>query len=249
MRKRRKDFKNRTGEKCITKQGYEVEIIEYFDAQNSTVRFSNGVILYNIRYRNIISIENPYHPTLCGVGYLGEGKYSSRLNGIKTNYYSAWASMIGRSYDEKTQKIHPTYIGCSVDERWHNFQNYAKWYEENLRDGFEVDKDILFKGNKIYSPKTCCFVPTEINNLFVKSNKQRIDLPIGVVKSGKKFRAIIRKGVDNIDLGTYKFIQEAFNAYKIAKEFWIKEVADEWKDRIELDVYEAMYNWTIEITD
>ena len=72
---------------------------------------------------------------------------------------------------------------------------------------------------------------------------------MGVRKSGVKFCSLVRKGKEDLYLGTYNTEVEAFEAYKIAKEIYIKEKANEWKDRVDKKVYEAMYNWVVEITD
>ena len=119
----------------------------------------------------------------------------------------------------------------------------------------EIDKDILCKGNKIYSPQTCIIVPQRINKLFTKSNKLRGDLPIGVYynKQNKKYRSQISK-IENgkkqrVYLGLYNTPQEAFESYKKAKENYIKQVADEYKLYIPKELYDAMYDYRVEITD
>ena len=50
-------------------------------------------------------------------------------------------------------------------------------------------------------------------------------------------------------LGLFKTEIEAFNAYKKAKEAFVKEQADEWKGKIDDRAYEALMNYTVEITD
>jgi hypothetical protein len=111
---------------------------------------------------------------ICGVGYLGEGEYKSRENGSKTRAYSMWYSMIRRcySYRNETGKGESSYYNCEVCEEWHNFQNFAKWFNENYYEVhgelMTLDKDILVHNNKIYSPQTCLIVPNSINCLFIK---------------------------------------------------------------------------------
>lgn len=112
-------------------------------------------------------IKYPYHKSVYGVGYYGHGKYSARTNSEKTEEYIKWFSMFVRCYDEKYQEKQPTYIGCSVSEDFHNFQNFAEWYNRNKYEcnyPLELDKDFLYEGNKVYSPSTCCLIPKEINN-------------------------------------------------------------------------------------
>ena len=116
--------------------------------------------------------------------------------------------------------------------------------------GWELDKDILIKGNKVYSPETCCFVPQEINCLFTNCKSVRGKYPIGVTKTvNGKYKARINKNGDRIDLGLFDTPEEAFQVYKIAKELHIKEVADKWRGQITEPCYEAMYAYEVEITD
>ena len=112
-----------------------------------------------------------------------------------------------------------------------------------------MDKDILIKGNKIYSPETCCFIPQEINTIFGNREKSRGKYPIGVRLSGKKYHARLFKNKKYYHLGTFDTPEEAFQAYKVAKEVYIKEVADKWRKKIIDKVYQAMINFQINITD
>ena len=168
--------------------------------------------------------------------------------------------MLIRCYEPYTINKYPTYIEVIVCKEWHNFQNFAKWYEENYyeigKGKMHLDKDILFKGCKIYSPKTCIFVPERINYLFIKSNAIRGEYPIGVswYKTSNKFRVqckILDKENNRkvIHLGYYTTSEEAFLAYKVFKENYIKQVADEYKKLIPQKLYEAMYKYEVEIND
>jgi len=244
-------FIDRTGEKHITNEGYEIEIIECFGRQNCTIRFECGFVLKYRHYKEIKNgnIKNPYHKSVHGVGCIGVGPYKKATH-IKS--YKTWSGMLERCYCEKSLFVRPTYIGCSVDERWHDFQNFSKWFEENYIEGYQLDKDILFKGNKIYGPDTCDFVPHKINSLFVRQSKNRGDLPIGVTyqKNNKNFTVYVNKANNSrVCYRGIKTSDEAFLCYKEEKEQYIKEVADEWKDRISHKIYVAMYNYPVEITD
>ena len=245
------EIKDRIGEKYTTNEGYEVEILEYFKWDNCTIRFKNGTIVKNVQYSNIKTgkIKNPYHPSVYGVGYIGVYKYSKKAY---LKIYATWSSMLQRCYDHEYQKRQPSYKECSVEKSWHNFQNYAKWYEENYKlymKRWQLDKDVLVKGNKIYSPENCCFVPSEVNCLFTKSNSRRGKLPIGVCMEGNNFLAQININGEILRLKTFKTPEKAFQAYKVAKEARIKEMADKWRGKIAEKVYQAMYNYTVEITD
>lgn len=251
-----KKYNGRIGEKHITNEGYEVEIIEYISAVKCKIKFiKSGHIKSNIKYSDLKKgkVKNPYHPSVYGIGYFGVGKYSSQKNGKHTNHYKTWTSILERCYSLRFKDNSSTYLGCSVAEDWYNFQNFAEWYEKNYNSntmqGWHLDKDILFKGNKIYSPETCCFVPASINILFVRGESHRGKYLIGVYKNRNNYTAYIHRGGRKVTMGTYEVEKEAFEVYKAAKEVYIKEEADKWKDKITLKVYEAMINYQVEIAD
>ena len=116
----------------------------------------------------------------------------------------------------------------------------------------DLDKDILIKGNKVYGPDTCIFVPQRINNLFTKSDKLRGEFPIGVYKRHNKYEAQCNCGKSkNKHLGRFDNAEDAFNAYKEFKENLIKEVANEYYNNnlIPFELYNAMYNYEVDIDD
>lgn len=115
----------------------------------------------------------------------------------------------------------------------------------------DLDKDILFKGNKVYSPETCVFVPHTINVLFLNSKKSRGDLPVGVSYSerDKKYRAEMSFMGRQIKLGTFDTAEDAFARYKEYKEDFIQDLAEQYRDEIPNKVYEAMMGWKIEVDD
>lgn len=179
-----------------------------------------------------------------------------RYIGIKTrsDVYNSWYSMLRRCYCKTSLEKDIQYKGINVVDEWLDFQNFVDWYYVNFNpdfmQGWQLDKDILVKGNKIYSPETCCFVPQEINKLFTKRQNKRGDYPIGVSKRGTNtYRAQISKMGHRFKLGNYTTPEEAFQVYKTAKEDYIKEVAEKWRDYITDEVYQAMYNYKVEITD
>lgn len=191
---------------------------------------------------------------------MGEGKYKPTNNNKYTKQYSYWKHMLRRCYSNEYLTKEPTYLDKIVCKEWHNFQTFAKWFDENYYEiegqRMQLDKDILNKGNKIYSPQTCIFVPQRINNLFVKRDSKRGRYPIGVYldKYTNRFKAHI--SIEHEDgskrqkhLGRFNTPEEAFEVYKIEKEKYIKEVAEEYKDKIPKELYDAMYKYEVEITD
>lgn len=240
------------GKEFITTEGYKAIILEYDGFYKSKILLSDGTILKNIALDKLRkgNIKNPYHITAFGVGFFGVGNYKSSCNKKTTKNYLTWKTMMQRCYDKKYQEKQPSYIDCNILKEWHNFQNFAKWFEDNYTEDFCLDKDILIKGNKIYSSETCCFVPQEINALFTKCDSVRGDYPIGVrLRKSSRYQARLSKNGRRVNLGTFDTPEEAFQAYKTAKELYIKEVADKWKDQITEQTYKAMYNYVVEITD
>ena len=167
--------------------------------------------------------------------------------------------MLERCYDPKYQEKYPTYKDCIVEEYLLNFQHMCEWLEENYyeipSEVMCLDKDILCKGNKVYSRETCIFVPERINSLFVKRDNGRGDCPIGVdpTLSGS-YQARCNNGYGKqIYLGSYLTKEEAFRVYKQYKEKLIKKTIDSYEGKIPEPHYsrlrEAMYNYKVEIDD
>lgn len=181
-----------------------------------------------------------------GVAYNSKGKYKTRVNGKMTKSYGAWRSMIGRCYDPKSHVRRPTYIECFVAEEWLDYQVFGEWFENQEYSDCEyhLDKDILIPGNNVYGPETCAFTPMEINQLF--GDKPRGEYPIGVtVGYSGKFLAGVKINSKQKHLGTFDTVQEAYTAYRVAKEANVKEVAEYWKDKIDSRVYEALTKWEL----
>ena len=161
-------------------------------------------------------ITNPYSPSVFNIGYLGLGKYPVRVDGTKTKEYNTWKGMLGRCYDNNTQERQPTYKDCTVDSRWHNFQNfcediqtlegYKEWKENKIPHAWALDKDIKVEGNKIYSKDTCMFV-TANDNVLKASLKEETYLAENIVTGEKIIFKNIRKFSrehNNIDRGYIK---------------------------------------------
>ena len=86
----------------------------------------------------------------------------------------------------------------------------------------------------------------------VKSTASRGKHLIGVSwhKTRKAFEARVSKNKGKQEfLGYFKTELEAFNAYKTAKETFVKEQANKWRGKIDERAYNALMNYTVEITD
>ena len=246
--------RDRTGEKNYNNFGSEMIITEYRKYKDIDIYFPEYKWTSRHKtYQNFIrgTVKCPYDKNIFGVGYIGEGPYKTKNGNTPTKIYYTWKHMIERCYDNMCQIKKPTYKDCSVCNEWHNFQNFAEWYDNNYYEipgeMMSIDKDILIKGNKVYGPDTCIFVPQCINMLFVHHNKNN-GLPIGVQfdKKTKKYIARCNTKNGNHNLGNYDTQEEAFNAYKNFKEEYIKQIADEYKNYIPEILYNIMHEYEIE---
>ena len=159
-------------------------------------------------------MKDKFKPSVCGVGFVGEGAHKST-----DKAYRIWHHMLGRCYDTEHQKLNPSYIGCAVSEDWHNLQVFGDWFVLNYIDGFQLDKDILKQGNKVYSSDTCIFVSRQINSLFIDRKEGRGKYKLGVCwsKTGKKFLSHCRAHGRLVYLGCYTSEHKAHEAYKVFK--------------------------------
>ena len=162
--------------------------------------------------------------------------------------------MIGICYNEKFHQRQPTYEGCTVSDEFKDYSKWREWYDKYpyKQDDWQIDKDLLIKGNQVYSENTCIFIPREINQVLTKSTASRGEHLIGVSwsKTNKAFVATVRKNKGKPEhLGYFKTEVEAFNAYKQAKEAYLKEPADKYKDMLDPRAYEVLYDYTVDIDD
>jgi len=235
-----------------------MEIIIYNGALDIDVKFLDETIRHKLTYQQFRNgtIINPMYPTVCGKGFLGIGTYNIYTKERKIRKcYQHWHSMIHRCYNDNYNKKEPTYKEITVCDEWHNYQNFADWYDKNYyevpNEKMQLDKDILYKGNKVYSPNTCVFVPQTINNLFTKRQNFRGEYPIGVTysKRDNKFLAQITYDNKTNTIGCFYSSTDAFYSYKKVKEKHIKDVANKYKQYIPEKLYKAMINYMVEISD
>lgn len=190
-----------------------------------------------------------------GVGFNDKTRPSKIAGLNKPTYeYSIWKKMLGRCYDEKFHEKQKTYSSCSVSENFKSYSYFYDWCQNQIGFGIEdwqLDKDIVKKGNKTYSEDFCVFVPREINTILNNSKGARGEFPIGVHFDSftGRLKSVIRINGRSVNLGRFDDPILAFKAYKIAKEQHIKKVANKWRGLIDNRVYEALMNYTIDIAD
>ncbi|MFQ9297921.1 MAG: AP2 domain-containing protein [Clostridia bacterium] len=253
---------DRTGERGINNFGSEMVIINYRKAIDIDIYFPEyNYVIKNKTYSDFKNgeIKCPYDRRVFGVGCVGEGKYKVLENGKATRVYSTWHCMLRRCYDKEFHKKNPTYKDCTVYKEWHNFQNFGKWYDNNYYEiegeKMCLDKDILVKHNKVYSPETCIFVPERINTLFIKCDKSRGDSVIGTSPKDGKYQVSCNlinpvTGESKKEyLGFYDTQEKGFETYKYYKEKNIKEVAEYFKRYIPIELYQVLYSYEVEIDD
>ena len=248
--------KDCVGKVCKSKSSGDFKLLKYNDSKNVEIqflktRFVTVATLDNIRNGKV---KDPYLPSVYGVGIVGN-KYLISEGCRGTKEYVLWKDVLRRCYSDDFKKKQPTYKACEVSDKFKSYEYFYEWCHSKIGfgvDGFEIEKDLLIKGNKVYSESTCVFLPAEINMVLVKCTASRGEHLIGVSwhNTKKAFVARVRKSKGKQEhLGYFKTELEAFNAYKQAKESFIKEQANKWKSQIDDRAYEALMNYTVEITD
>ena len=186
-----------------------------------------------------------------GVG-INDRKYTTTVDGKIRKEYELWTGMLNRCYSENYHKKNPTYLGCTVSDNFKHYTYFFEWCQLQIGFGicdYNLDKDLLYKGNKEYNENSCIFLPTLLNNLFVKRQLDRGTFPIGVSKDGKNYRAQCSYNGIRKNIGTFTTPELAFNAYKAFKEAHIKELAEKYKDTIDSRAYLALMNYEVSIDD
>ena len=253
----------RLNQQKLNNQGCLMKVVEYKSHNDIIVEFED-----NYHYRKHAqwtsfingSIKNPYYPSVYNVGITG-AKYPLIDDvGKDKKEYKLWSSMIHRSHLLKYNENFPTYKDIICCKEWLLYENFYEWLhsQENFEKlmyikDIELDKDILIKGNKIYSSDTCCLVPHNVNTLFIKSDKTRGKYPIGVTYKTRDSVFEVQCNINGKEtyLGRSKTPEEGFLIYKNFKENLIKQIAQEEYDKgnIIKKCYEAMMNYQVEITD
>lgn len=187
---------------------------------------------------------------VCGVGVYEKGKYSVWVENKQSVEYGVWVRMLCRCYNKSSKTRQPTYKDCTVSKNFLNFQYFAEWCNQQIGFGlkdYQLDKDILVKGNKVYSEDTCVFVPREINFLLLDHAARRGDYPIGVSynKGNDKFQASLSKYGKVFNLGYFPTAEQAAQCYREAKEAHVKVIAEFYKGSVDPRVHAALMKWRL----
>lgn len=231
-------------------RGTPMRIIRYENSADIDVEFLDEFhyIKEHQTYQNFKRgvVKNPYDRIVHGVGYIGLGDHPTKVDDKTSRTYNIWHEIIARCYGEKEKEKYPAYYGTStVCSEWQCFHTFADWYEAHKYDVNErlhVDKDILYPGNKVYAPNRCLVIPQRISMIFMNKSNNR-GLPNGIVQQGNGYLA----KYNTRELGVYDTVMDAYEVYAQAKEEYIKQVADEYKEIIPEQVYNALYKYKVDI--
>ena len=249
-------YKDCVGKVCKSKSSGDFKIVKYDDSRNVEIQFVTTGYEMVARLEHIRNgdVKDPYTPSVYGVGIIG-AKYPISGGGRDTKDYALWKRMLTRCYSDAYRKKRPTYEGCEVSENFLHYEYFYEWCNQQIGfdvKGWHLDKDLLIKGNKVYSENSCVFIPPEINTLLIKRAASRGEYLIGVYwsKTNKAFVAQVRKNKGKQEhLGFFKTELEAFKAYKVAKESFVKEQANKWKGKIDIRAYNALMNYEVSVDD
>ena len=249
-------YKDCVGKVCKSLNSGDFKILKYNDARNVEIQFLKTGFEALVELGNIKSgkVKDPYLPSVYGEGILGT-KYLPSINGVNTKEYVLWKNMLERCYSDSFKKKRPTYEGCKVSDNFLYYEYFYEWCHKQIgfnNKDWQLDKDLLVKGNKVYSEDSCIFLPREINQLLVKCTASRGKYLIGVCwcNTKKAFVARVSKNKGRQEfLGYFNTEIEAFKAYKQAKESFVKEQANKLKSQIDDRAYNALMNYTVNIND
>lgn len=242
----------KVGNRYKNSQGVELEVVEYSSSTEVTVK-----VLGPVEHELVVSSGNllkghvydRYSPSLAGVGILGDAVVD-----CKSQEYVAWSGMIKRCYTSYAHNPRAiiNYSGCTVSSEWLKYSQFIDWYQkQKVQPGWQLDKDLLCKGNKVYGPETCVFLPRALNAFLTIRSNERGPCPVGVTyheKSGH-FEAAGNRDGKRCYLGVFKTQEEAFSVYKEARERYAKDLAERWKDQIDQKAYLALMEYEILIDD
>ena len=227
-----------------TKFSGKCKVVEYFGSKRVTVEFEDGhkVTTSSANIRSG-SVGNKNRSRIFNVAI------NDVENMTDSRFYKIWHSMIRRCYSSYYQKSKPNYVGVKVCDRWLRFSNFLEDVSKipySDVDDYQLDKDIVGNG-LLYSLETVCFVPREINQALIKSNKS--EKLKGCYRIENRFIPSIRSG-GMVDISkelmvkaSYPTQEEAFKVYKSVKREFLKRLACKYKGFISKEVFDTLYKY------
>jgi len=167
-------------------------------------------------------------------------------NSNSTVAYGVWNDLVARCCDAKYKQKYRCYKDCTICKEWLTFSVFKDWFDKHYVDGWQLDKDMLVKGNQIYSPETCCFLPRELNNIYKRTLSGRTLPQCCRLTDSGKYSVVVRTQKKRIHLGTFNSIEDAFMAYKAKKEEIVRDTARRYESQLEERVLNALLNFEID---
>lgn len=187
---------------------------------------------------------------LYGVG-VNDWDTSTKVSGVPIWNYRVWQSMLERCYSENFKSKRPTYKNTTCDVSWLSLKAFTEdiMLVENwqmLDQGWALDKDIV-GGVDHYGLDTVCIVPLELNNLLLTHESHRGEYPLGVSydKSRGKYLASMKQFSKSVNLGRFNSVEEAHSAYVVAKNAYVKDVANIYRGVISEVVYDKLMKFSV----
>ena len=178
---------------------------------------------------------------VCGIG---TNKRERPTSG--TRPYKVWTAMLKECAEGKSK--------FSVCRKFKNYTFFYDWYESQIGSDkdFRMTAGLLDKANKTYHYDKCVLVPVEISGFLRAPKRKSSELPLGVDLNKTECRPYIaRLSIcnDRKYLGVFKTAEEAFAAYKQAKESEARRLAEKYRHEIDPRAYAALMNYTVDITN
>ena len=227
--------------------GHPYEIVEYKSAQNITIKIKEPrEHLVVVTGSNLArgNVYNKYRISTMN-GVFGDAKVDS-----SSKCYRTWVSLLRRVYRSPEHVV--AYKDCIICEDWHYLEKFEQWVEQQVyQESWQLDKDLLVKGNKTYAPEFCVFIPKEINTFLTNRYNHRGEWPVGVTYHTRisKWQATCNRDGKSVYLGVFTSPEEAFSAYKKEKEDFAKVLAGRWKGIVDDKVIEKLMEFEVKDTD
>jgi hypothetical protein len=211
-------------------------------------------------YTPRLIVEDDMSRLVYGVGLNDQTYAAKQEDGTYDKSYKLWVGMLERCYSKTLHIKYPAYAHCSVYGEFKHYTYFREWccvqegYKRQDSNGryYQLDKDILVKGNKVYSEDTCIFIPPALNLILIKNDAIRGQYPVGIHKQTIGDKYIVHAPDENgkrVYCGSFVTVEEAFLTYKKLKESWIRKLTESYKGSIDNRAYEALMNYQVEITD
>jgi len=173
-----------------------------------------------------------------------------------TKSASKWYHMKTRCKTGGTyQESMPTYKGCEISKEFLDFNNFAEWHTTQIgygNDSYQLDKDLLVEGNKIYGSDFCCLLPKQLNSFLTFREGARGLYALGVSFDHLRplpYIAQMSTDGEHKLVGYYATELDAHLAYREAKESEARKWADKLVAGIDVDVkvIERLKTWTLPV--